>query len=253
MKACNRVLTIICIATYSLIILVLLPLASCSGGDRGIPTNVVNNTNGTSIGGGETGTQERTFRLLKVGDRWEYTLSGYSSASWGTVYFTGSKVIEVTRTIKDPHGLTYYVLTETTIISQPAYGEGSVEIYIRQDNTGTIFLRGGYSGGEWWLSDPYEVPILLSPMRVGQKNNTDWISCSVEAQEMIEIDAGSFLTFKVSEELNLPRWDLKSRTRWYAPSIGAPVREVYTIFTPVAGSVVRSFYSFELSKYQLVE
>ena len=205
----------------------------------------------SGCGGGDSSTPEKELplssrtRALQPGDSWTYRVSGNSD-------FYGKWKSSLTETVRIDSGsfMGNPVLTRTTITNVEDTAGYGVE-YLKQTETGELIALGAL-GLDSTVAPPdsahREVRPLIEPQPFVfgewiakkeltyqlQYNDQDFVARAAKlvivGTEKVSTPLGTFDTWKVEVTPNNPR-TLKSRegTYWYAPQLGAIVKEEETV------------------------
>jgi len=209
-------------ASAFLLVLAGVALAGCGGGG----------------GSGATYPLGYTMRLLAVGDRWDYRLTGTATAANGSrASLTGTAAVSILQQVIGSH--TFMASSAAMDLRSSAGGSivSSVLTYGDQDPSTRDFREYAEVSdgdpmrivtnsplpvvlpGSWGNSTAFAVTLLYSD------SSTCTSTLSVAAIEIVRVPAGSFTTWRTTETYTDSLYGNMNETCWYAPQLGCTVKE----------------------------
>jgi len=182
-----------------------------------------------------------TTRFFAVGDRWEYRVSGTATAADGTqVAVTGTKVASIVPiTISS---VAWMAISESLNL-RTSSGEddvtSSVTLFRQDPGSRAIELWGQLQkdGSVLWVTNTPPPPIIPGTWNLAtalassvyfSDGNHNTVTLSVAATEVIGVPGGLFTTWRATTTALHATGRATNGTAWYAPQLGAVVREAAT-------------------------
>jgi hypothetical protein len=188
-------------------------------------------------GGSSTLPISDTIRAMIPGDQWQYSINGTLSDGSTTLNVTGTWILTYSgATVTTPYSETAHLMlnSATFTVAGRTFTTSGAE-YISQDASGTLWSHGGEDeNGTYWVISPDtgKYVDVRSPMMIGTSwgdfvqtsdGDSDNTNCVVTATENVNVPAGRFEAFKVTENGYFGGLPFNGY-EWWSPQIGAPVQ-----------------------------